>query len=163
MIENSDTFATVSTLLAQDPGCVSYVAFGGGHAFVASVTRIANLKGVTDIAYYGDLDDDGLTIPQRANASGTASGLRPSDPPSASTGSFSGRTSKDRPRNKSTLLPPNDASPGCPNSPSATQRPTSSPPGNRLAQEATGITPPAGPLMARRPVTEERAATRAHR
>ncbi|MEU2388944.1 Wadjet anti-phage system protein JetD domain-containing protein [Streptomyces sp. NPDC012461] len=80
VIENSDTFATVSTLLAQDPARVGYVAFGGGHAFEASVTRIANLKGVTDIAYYGDLDDDGLTIPQRANASGTASGLPPIRP-----------------------------------------------------------------------------------
>ncbi|MEV5801771.1 Wadjet anti-phage system protein JetD domain-containing protein [Streptomyces collinus] len=80
VIENSDTFATVSTLLTQDAGRVGYVAFGGGHAFEASVTRIANLKGVTDIAYYGDLDDDGLTIPQRANASGTASKLPPVRP-----------------------------------------------------------------------------------
>ncbi|TXS66129.1 hypothetical protein EAO69_30270 [Streptomyces sp. me109] len=80
VIENSDTFATISTLLAEDPGRVGHVAFGGGHAFEASVTRIANLKGVTDIAYYGDLDDDGLTIPQRANVSGTAAGLPPIRP-----------------------------------------------------------------------------------
>lgn len=80
VIENSDTFTTISTLLAEDRGRVGYVAFGGGHAFEASITRIAKLKGVTDIAYYGDLDDDGLTIPQRANAAGTASGLPPIRP-----------------------------------------------------------------------------------
>ncbi|WP_432110563.1 Wadjet anti-phage system protein JetD domain-containing protein [Streptomyces sp. AA1529] len=80
VIENSDTFATISTLLAENPGHVGYVVFGGGHAFEASVTRIAKLNGVTDIAYYGDLDDDGLTIPQRANASGTAAGLPPIRP-----------------------------------------------------------------------------------
>lgn len=80
VIENSDTFETVSTLLADDCGRVGHVAFGGGHAFEASITRIAKLKGVTDIAYYGDLDDDGLTIPQRANASATASQLPPIRP-----------------------------------------------------------------------------------
>lgn len=80
VIENSDTFETVSTLLAGDCGRVGYVAFGGGHAFEASVARIARLDGITDIAYYGDLDDDGLRIPQRANAAATASGLPPIRP-----------------------------------------------------------------------------------
>lgn len=58
MIENSDTFETISALLAEDCGQVGYVAFGGGHAFEASVTRIARLDGLTDIAYYGDLDNE---------------------------------------------------------------------------------------------------------
>ncbi|MFF7025954.1 Wadjet anti-phage system protein JetD domain-containing protein [Streptomyces klenkii] len=80
VIENSDTFDTISTLLADDSGRVGHVVFGGGHAFEASVTRIAKLPGVMDIAYYGDLDDDGLTIPQRANVSGTASKLPPIRP-----------------------------------------------------------------------------------
>lgn len=80
VIENSDTFETVSALLAGNCGRVGYVAFGGGHAFEASVARIGNLDGVTDIAYYGDLDDDGLTIPQRANVSAAALGLPPVRP-----------------------------------------------------------------------------------
>lgn len=75
VIENSDTFETVSALLADEPGRTGYVAFGGGHAFESSVARITRLKGVTDIAYYGDLDDDGLIIPQRANATAAALGL----------------------------------------------------------------------------------------
>jgi hypothetical protein len=80
VIENSDTFETVSALLAGNCGGVGCVAFGGGHAFEASVARIARLDGVTDIAYYGDLDEDGLTIPQRANVSGAALGLPPIRP-----------------------------------------------------------------------------------
>lgn len=80
VIENSDTFETISSLLAGNCGQVGYVAFGGGHAFEASVARIARLDGVTDIAYYGDLDNDGLTIPQRANVSAAALGLPPIRP-----------------------------------------------------------------------------------
>ena len=80
VIENSDTFETISSLLARNRGRVGYVAFGGGHAFEASVARIARLDGVTNIAYYGDLDDDGLKIPQRANAVAAASGLPPIRP-----------------------------------------------------------------------------------
>jgi hypothetical protein len=80
VIENSDTYETISTLLAQDCGHVGYVAFGGGHAFEASVARLARLDGVTDIAYYGDLDNDGLVIPQRANVSAAASHLPPIRP-----------------------------------------------------------------------------------
>ncbi|GAA1280891.1 Wadjet anti-phage system protein JetD domain-containing protein [Streptomyces aureus] len=80
VIENSDTFETLSTLLDDNCGQVGHIAFGGGHAFEASITRIAQLEGVTDIAYYGDLDDDGLTIPQRANVSATAAQLPPIRP-----------------------------------------------------------------------------------
>ncbi|WP_433620884.1 Wadjet anti-phage system protein JetD domain-containing protein [Nocardia sp. CA-120079] len=80
VIENSDTFETIRRQLVGDCGQVGYVAFGGGHAFEASVARIASLDGVTDIAYYGDLDNDGLTIPQRANASAAALGLPPIRP-----------------------------------------------------------------------------------
>ncbi len=80
VIENSDTFETIRSLLVRDCGQVGYVAFGGGHAFEASVARIARLDGVTDIAYYGDLDNDGLTIPQRANVSAAAMGLPPIRP-----------------------------------------------------------------------------------
>lgn len=80
VIENSDTFQTISSLLAGDCGQVGYVAFGSGHAFEASVAHIRKLVGVTDIAYYGDLDDDGLTIPQRANVSAATLGLPPVRP-----------------------------------------------------------------------------------
>ncbi|GAA3809902.1 hypothetical protein GCM10022226_32870 [Sphaerisporangium flaviroseum] len=80
VIENSDTFETINSLLAGNCGQVGYVAFGGGHAFEASVARIGRLVGVTDIAYYGDLDGNGLTIPQRANVSAAALGLPPVRP-----------------------------------------------------------------------------------
>ncbi|MEV4015663.1 Wadjet anti-phage system protein JetD domain-containing protein [Nonomuraea angiospora] len=80
VIENSDTFETIRALVAGNCGQIGYVAFGGGHAFEASVARIRRLVGVTDIAYYGDLDDDGLTIPQRANVSAAALGLPPVRP-----------------------------------------------------------------------------------
>lgn len=80
VVENSDTFETTRKLLAEDPGHVGYVAFGGGHAFEASVAHIARLDGLNDIAYYGDLDNDGLTIPQRANVSAAVSGLPPVRP-----------------------------------------------------------------------------------
>ncbi|WP_212761968.1 Wadjet anti-phage system protein JetD domain-containing protein [Nocardia uniformis] len=80
VIENSDTFESVRTALTKDCGHVSYVVFGGGHAFAASVTRIAALDDVTDIAYYGDLDRDGLIIPQRANAGALSAGLPPVRP-----------------------------------------------------------------------------------
>jgi hypothetical protein len=80
VVENSDTFETLSALLAEDRRHIGYVAFGGGHAFEASVARIARLEGVTDIVYYGDLDYDGLTIPQRANVSAVALGLPPVRP-----------------------------------------------------------------------------------
>jgi hypothetical protein len=80
VIENSDTFTTINTLLERRCGKVGYVAFGGGHAFEASVARISKLAGVTDIAYYGDLDEDGLTIPQRANVTAAALGLPPVRP-----------------------------------------------------------------------------------
>ncbi|MFF3567940.1 Wadjet anti-phage system protein JetD domain-containing protein [Nocardia jiangxiensis] len=80
VIENSDTFETIRRHLDGDCGQVGYVAFGGGHAFEASAARIASLDGVTDIAYYGDLDNEGLTIPQRANSSAVALGLPPIRP-----------------------------------------------------------------------------------
>lgn len=80
VIENSDTYETVRALLAENCGRVGYVAFGGGHAFEASVARIRRLSGVRDIAYYGDLDDDGLIIPQRANVSAVSLGLPPVRP-----------------------------------------------------------------------------------
>lgn len=80
VIENSDTFETITTLLARHRRNVGYTAFGGGHAFEASVARIAKLDGVNDIAYYGDLDNDGLIIPQRANVAAAATGLPPIRP-----------------------------------------------------------------------------------
>ncbi|MDN3356835.1 Wadjet anti-phage system protein JetD domain-containing protein [Actinomadura sp. DC4] len=80
VIENSDTFKTISSLLTGNCGQVGYVAFGAGHAFEASAAHIRKLAGVTDIAYYGDIDDDGLTIPQRANVSAAALGLPPVRP-----------------------------------------------------------------------------------
>ncbi|MCC3326479.1 Wadjet anti-phage system protein JetD domain-containing protein [Nocardia abscessus] len=80
VIENSDTFETITTLLARQRSNVGYTAFGGGHAFEASVARIATLPQVRDIAYYGDIDNDGLIIPQRANVVAATAGLPPVRP-----------------------------------------------------------------------------------
>ena len=82
VVENSDTYHTLSTLLSEMPGRVGYVAFGAGHAFEASVARVGSLSGITDIAYYGDLDVDGLIIPSRADATAAQLGL-PSVRPAA--------------------------------------------------------------------------------
>lgn len=68
VIENSDTFQTLGDLLTSDPGAVGWLAYGAGHGFTASVSRLAETNGVKDIAYYGDLDVDGLQIPLRAHA-----------------------------------------------------------------------------------------------
>ncbi|WP_224275663.1 Wadjet anti-phage system protein JetD domain-containing protein [Streptomyces sp. LS1784] len=75
VIENSDTFTTLRRLLRSDPGCIGYIAFGGGRAFEASVASITELPQIHRILYYGDLDADGLSIPARASVTATLLGL----------------------------------------------------------------------------------------
>jgi hypothetical protein len=82
VIENSDTYQTLGDLLVEDPGPIRWLAYGAGHGFTASVARLIDLQDVNAIAYYGDLDTDGLQIPLRAHAVATALGLPPITPAS---------------------------------------------------------------------------------
>lgn len=74
VVENSDTFdSLVSVLRERDDHRVGLVGWGAGAGFEASVLSIADLGGaVTEVSYFGDLDENGLRIP--ANAALTAEG-----------------------------------------------------------------------------------------
>jgi hypothetical protein len=80
VIENSDTYASIVSIIRQRPGLVGVVAFGGGHAFEASVLNLCDLPDVERIFYYGDLDLDGLLIPIRASATASTNDLPPIEP-----------------------------------------------------------------------------------
>jgi hypothetical protein len=71
--ENDDTFHSLLTVLSGSPGVVGRVAWGAGGAFEASVRSTGDLPGIERVAYFGDLDADGLRIP--LNAAGTAAAL----------------------------------------------------------------------------------------
>ena len=75
VVENSDTFHSLCRALTQVPCAVGLVAWGGGGAFEASVLGVAELTGVTDVAYFGDLDADGLRIPASAANTAALEGL----------------------------------------------------------------------------------------
>lgn len=76
--ENSDTFYSLCTVLKARPGRVGLVGWGAGAAFTASVLSFAaRAEGVSGIAYFGDLDANGLRIPAAANRLAEADG-RPS-------------------------------------------------------------------------------------
>lgn len=75
VVENADTFHSLRASLAREPGAVGLVAWGGGGSFEASVRGIAELPGVTDVAYFGDVDPDGLRIPSSAALTAASEGL----------------------------------------------------------------------------------------
>lgn len=75
VVENADTFDTLVRLLTSAPGDVGWVGWGAGGAFETSVRSIGELAGVTDIVYFGDIDDDGLRIPAAAAAAAAEEGL----------------------------------------------------------------------------------------
>lgn len=66
VVENDDTFHSIRTVLATDPGPVGHVAWGAGGAFEASVRSSGDLPGVSRVRYFGDLDAAGLRIPRHA-------------------------------------------------------------------------------------------------
>lgn len=67
VVENSDTFDSLRTVLATGPGRVGLVAWGAGAAFEASVLSIAAIAHpIREIAYFGDVDAKGLQIPGNA-------------------------------------------------------------------------------------------------
>jgi hypothetical protein len=77
VVENSDTFDTLARVLTADPGQVGQIAWGAGAAFEASVVSVADLPGITAVAYFGDLDADGLRIPASSATLAALEGLPP--------------------------------------------------------------------------------------
>jgi hypothetical protein len=77
VVENDNTFNSIRSTLAADPGPVGFLAWGAGGAFEASVRSCGELAGITCIRYFGDLDFDGLRIPRNAAATAAAEGLQP--------------------------------------------------------------------------------------
>lgn len=76
VVENSDTFDSLVTVLTRDPGTIGLIGWGAGGGFEASVLSIPRLNHHIDaIYYYGDLDNRGLQIPARADATARANGL----------------------------------------------------------------------------------------
>jgi Uncharacterized protein conserved in bacteria C-term(DUF2220) len=75
VVENADTFDSIRRTLADTPTAVGHIAWGAGAAFEASVLSVGELPDVADIAYFGDLDADGLRIPASAAASAVIEGL----------------------------------------------------------------------------------------
>jgi hypothetical protein len=75
VVENDNTFHSIRTVLAADPGPVGYVAWGAGAAFEASVRSCGDLPGVARVRYFGDLDAAGLRIPRNAAQTATREGL----------------------------------------------------------------------------------------
>jgi hypothetical protein len=80
VVENSDTFATLRSLLKSAPGNTGFIAFGSGRAFEASIETVAELPNVNRITYYGDLDAEGIAIPARASLTAAQHGLPPVEP-----------------------------------------------------------------------------------
>jgi hypothetical protein len=75
VVENADTFDSLRQMLTATPTAVGHIAWGAGAAFEASVLSIGELPSVRDIAYFGDLDADGLRIPASAAATAITEGL----------------------------------------------------------------------------------------
>jgi hypothetical protein len=76
VVENSDTFDSLRTVLTTAPGKVGIIGWGAGAAFEASVLSVAMIADyIDDIAYFGDLDAKGLQVPANADRLATATAL----------------------------------------------------------------------------------------
>lgn len=80
VVENDNTFHSIRTVLATDPGPVGQIAWGAGGAFEASVRSAGDLPGVERVRYFGDLDFAGLRIPCSAAETAAREGLPPVAP-----------------------------------------------------------------------------------
>ena len=67
VLENADTWHSCLATLRRDSP-VGVVAYGGGHAFIASVASLVEVRGIGAIHYAGDLDAAGLAIPIAADS-----------------------------------------------------------------------------------------------
>jgi hypothetical protein len=82
VVENSDTFDSLVTVLGgRNDHRVGLVGWGAGAGFEASVLSIADLgRTVSEISYFGDLDENGLRIPASAALIAEGAGLPPVRP-----------------------------------------------------------------------------------
>jgi hypothetical protein len=77
--ENSDTFDSILTVLrGRDDHRVGLVGWGAGTGFEASVLSIPLVgRPISEIRYFGDLDENGLRIPANASTITQSEGLTP--------------------------------------------------------------------------------------
>jgi hypothetical protein len=71
----SENSASWHSLVSGLAGQVQAVAYGAGGAFAQSVAGLADIGSVTSVLYIGDLDAEGIAIPQRAAAAAEAAGV----------------------------------------------------------------------------------------
>src|SRR5690606_11230488 len=74
---NSSGYHSLPPALA---GRASVIAYGAGGSFAQSVASLATLGPGLDVLYIGDLDAEGLAIPQRAAMAAIAAGVPPPAP-----------------------------------------------------------------------------------
>ncbi len=84
VVENSDTFDSILTVLRdRNDHRVGLVGWGAGTGFEASVLSIPLVgRPITEIQYFGDLDENGLRIPASASTIAQSEGLTPVMPAS---------------------------------------------------------------------------------
>jgi hypothetical protein len=82
VVENSDTFDSVLTVLRdRDDHRVTLVGWGAGTGFEASILSVALMdRMITEIRYFGDLDENGLRVPANAAALAASADLPPVRP-----------------------------------------------------------------------------------
>ena len=82
VVENSDTFDSLLTVLRdRDDHRVTLVGWGAGTGFEASILSIARMdRMITEIRYFGDLDENGLRTPANAAALAASASLPPVRP-----------------------------------------------------------------------------------
>ncbi|PBC69678.1 uncharacterized protein DUF2220 [Streptomyces sp. TLI_235] len=79
VVENSTTWWSLVESLPPDHR-LGYVAWGLGATFRASIRAIKAKHRITQIRYFGDLDNSGLRIPLRASSAALDLGLPPVQP-----------------------------------------------------------------------------------
>ena len=141
IVENSDTFDSLTTVLRDRPDRhrIGVVGWGAGAAFEASVLSVALLAArPMFIAYFGDLDDKGLRIPAAANSRIERDSLPPVRP---ATGLYRALLTCGMPSTGQRRLSPSEATQVSawldpPQRNAAAEHLTG---GTRLAQEAIGL------------------------
>jgi Wadjet anti plasmid transformation system JetA-like protein len=138
VVENADTFDTLTRVLTANPGDVGWVGWGAGAAFEASVASVLDMTEVRAIAYFGDLDADGLRIPASAHRRAAQEGLPPIRP---ATGLYRLLLEIGVPQSGQTPVSPGKAADlaGWLSEPLATRAASLLAAGCRLAQEAVGL------------------------
>ncbi len=97
VVENSDTFDSLVTVLrGRNDHRVGLVGWGAGGGFEASVLSVADLgRAITEVLYFGDLDENGLRIPASAGLISEGAGLLPVRP---ATGLYTSMFSRGNPQ-----------------------------------------------------------------